>query len=77
MKNDPEKSSETAIAAALLNAFVMQFERGVIPAREVQNMIFVMMSSLIGDGYDCQDVMIVLRRLRKQLSKEGAATGVQ
>ena len=74
MKNDPEKSPETAIAAALLNAFVMQFEPGVIPAREIQNMIFVMMSSLIGDGYSGEDIMIVLRRLRKQLSKEGAAT---
>ena len=77
MKDDAEKRPETAtITVALLNAFVMQFDRGVIPAQEVKNTIFAMMSSLAGEGYSYKEVMIVLRRLREQLSEEGAATVV-
>lgn len=72
-KNVAERRPETAtIALALLEAFVLQFERGVAPAWETKNLIFAMMSTLIDDGYSGKEVMIVLRQLRKRLREERA-----
>ena len=70
-KNVAKRRPETAtIALALLEAFVMQFERGVAPAGEIKNLIFAMMSTLIDDGHSGKEVMIVMRQLRKRLREE-------
>ena len=67
-KLDSLKRPETAtVAAALLRAFVMQFDEDDLDAfvpEPTKQLIFSVMADLIGTGYDGSQVMYVLKRLR-------------